>query len=205
MIVNADVRKYVMCGMLGENEARTICFNVSDILAEFPGVSFVVVNQRPYDDSGYPVNDQYIEIIGDKIYWTLQSGDLAQSGTGECSIVAYEDSVIKKTVKYRTHIGEALDDNEEPPEPWESWVQEVVDAANRADEATVHAPTIIDDIWYVWSQSEEDYVSTGVHAQGDKGDKGDTGSQGERGEKGDSVLVGVLISGDDYILESEVS
>ena len=41
--------------------------------------------------------------------------------------------------------------------------------------------------------------------KGDPGEKGDTGEKGDKGDPGDSVLNGVLLSGDDYMLESEVA
>lgn len=65
-------------------------------------------------------------------------------------------------------------------------VAEAVAAADRAEQATVHTPTIgSNGNWYVWDQAAGKYVDSGVSAQqgpkGDKGDKGDTGATGERG------------------------
>ncbi len=65
-------------------------------------------------------------------------------------------------------------------------VAEAVAAADRAEQATVHTPTIgSNGNWYVWDQTAGKYVDSGVSAQqgpkGDKGDKGDTGATGERG------------------------
>lgn len=39
--------------------------------------------------------------------------------------------------------------------------------------------------WYAWDALLNDFVNTGVRAQGDQGEKGDTGEQGIQGEKGD--------------------
>lgn len=65
-------------------------------------------------------------------------------------------------------------------------IAEAVAAADRAEQATVHTPTIgSNGNWYVWDQAAGKYVDSGVSAQqgpkGDKGDKGDTGATGERG------------------------
>ena len=65
-------------------------------------------------------------------------------------------------------------------------VAEAVAAADRAEQATVHTPTIgSNGNWYVWDQAAGEYVDSGVSAQqgpkGDKGDKGDPGATGERG------------------------
>ena len=62
-------------------------------------------------------------------------------------------------------------------------VAEAVAAADRAEQATVHTPTIgSNGNWYVWDQAAGKYVDSGVSAQqGPKGDRGDTGATGERG------------------------
>ena len=62
-------------------------------------------------------------------------------------------------------------------------VAEAVAAADRAEQATVHTPTIgSNGNWYVWDQAAGKYVNSGVSAQqGPKGDKGDKGATGERG------------------------
>ena len=62
-------------------------------------------------------------------------------------------------------------------------VAEAVAAADRAEQATVHTPTIGGNgNWYVWDQAAGKYVDSGVSAQqGPKGDKGDPGATGERG------------------------
>lgn len=202
MIIVMEKGKKNFIGRLGENESRTLCFNIKDIVDEFPDATFTILNKRSADPDAYPVNGQYVEIDGDNILWTLQSGDLAYKGDGECQVNAYQNNAIVKTETYSTYVEKALDGNRTPPEPWESWVEQVNEAADRAEDAVAHNPVIIDGIWYTWDPDSGEYVSTGVEA---KGDKGDPGEPGERGEKGDSVLKGTLISGDDYIIESEVS
>lgn len=68
-------------------------------------------------------------------------------------------------------------------------VAEAVAAADRAEQATVHTPTIgSNGNWYVWDQAAGKYVDSGVSAQqgpkGDKGDKGDPGATGPIGPQG---------------------
>lgn len=45
-------------------------------------------------------------------------------------------------------------------------------AVEKADEAITHYPTIIDGTWHVWDVTEEEYVDTGVQAQGEPGEPG---------------------------------
>ena len=68
-------------------------------------------------------------------------------------------------------------------------VAEAVAAADRAEQATVHTPTIgSNGNWYVWDQAAGEYVDSGVSAQqgpkGDKGEKGDPGATGPQGLQG---------------------
>ena len=47
---------------------------------------------------------------------------------------------------------------------------------NQSETNVTHYPKIIDDYWYVWDASNEEYVNTNVDASGVKGDKGDVGN-----------------------------
>lgn len=135
IIIIAEPGKKVHLGRIGENEARAVQFDISQTQAEFPGASFSVLNMRPQDPDAYPVNGQYIRIEGSNLYWTLQSGDLTEDGLGECELKATVDGVIVKSEIWTTEICPALDGNGTPPEPWESWQQQVEDDADRAEAA----------------------------------------------------------------------
>lgn len=133
IIIIAEEGKKIHLGRVGENEARAVRFDVSRILAEFPGATFSVLNMRPEDPDAYPVNGQYIRIEGNYLYWTLQSGDLTQDALGECELKATLDGVIVKSIIWTTEICPALDGNGTPPEPWESWVEQVEEAAEDSE------------------------------------------------------------------------
>ena len=135
IIIIAEEGKKIHLGRVGENEARAVRFDISRIQAEFPGATFSVLNMRPEDPDAYPVNGQYIRIDGNYLYWTLQSGDLTQDALGECELKATLNGVIVKSIIWTTEICPALDGNGTPPEPWESWQQQVEDDADRAEAA----------------------------------------------------------------------
>ena len=135
MMTDASAGKKVFLGRVGENEARVVRFSVGKMLAAFPGATFTVLNRRPCDAAAYPVNDQYVSLDGDTVLWTIQSGDVTVAGTGECEIRAEKDGKILKSQIYMTATGTALDGSGTPPQPWESWVQQVEDAAEDAEAA----------------------------------------------------------------------
>lgn len=57
-------------------------------------------------------------------------------------------------------------------------------AVEKAEDAIEHYPTIIDGTWHVWDVDEEEYVDTGVEAQGEQGQPGQPGRDGTDGQDG---------------------
>lgn len=54
-------------------------------------------------------------------------------------------------------------------------------AVEKAEDAIERYPTIIDGTWHVWDVTEEEYVDTGVQAQGQPGVDGQDGADGQDG------------------------
>lgn len=135
MIVDALKNRITNIGRLGENESRVIRFPVDDIIAEFPNCVFSLLHRRKGDPSAYPVPVTRFIVDGGWLYWTVTSGDVAIEGNGKCQIVASEDGKIRKTDTYLTRVDSALDGSGTPPDPWASWQQDVVNAADRAEAA----------------------------------------------------------------------
>ena len=65
---------------------------------------------------------------------------------------------------------------------------DVIDLKEQTDTNVTHYPKIVDEYWHVWDATQNDFVNTGVDAEGEKGDKGDTGDKGDKGDSG--VFVG---------------
>lgn len=64
-------------------------------------------------------------------------------------------------------------------------------AVEEAETAITHYPTIIDGTWHVWDVTEEEYVDTGVEAQGEQGQPGRDGTDGQDGQDGFSPVITV--------------
>ena len=139
MIVRAFKDKVIELGRLGENDARIIQFNVSDVLKEHPDAEFTVNNRRPTDGAAYPVDGDYVTVEEGFLYWTIKNPDLSAEGIGECEIVATEGDAVCKSEIYRTKIEKALDGSGSVPEPWESWVEQVKGYTDRAEDAAEDA------------------------------------------------------------------
>ena len=126
-------RGRTVIGRLGENEHRCIAFRESAAVLEmYPSAVVAVLHQRPGDPEAYPVSGQYVAIEDGVVKWTIQSGDLNATGCGQCELVFSQGGIVAKTMIYQTEILPALDGAGTPPEPWESWVQEVNETADDA-------------------------------------------------------------------------
>ena len=135
MIVQEHDNRPIILGRIGENESRKITFYIGEIKKAFPDATYTLLNKRPSDNVAYPVANTYLEVSGNHLIWTLQSGDLTTEGIGECQIKASESGKIIKTLVWQTITGRALDGSGTPPEPWESWIEEVTNAAEAAENA----------------------------------------------------------------------
>jgi len=176
-IFDAKCNISIPLGRLGENEYTSVRFDVSKWLSEMPTAVIALYNQRPQDAEAYPVDG--ISVRDGIVTWTVTSAELTQVGKGRCELVAIENEVVAKSAIYDTVIFDALGGNGEAPEPWVSWQQTFAQmkadaeaAAQSAEEAVEHYPRITEGIWQVWDVQTGAWVSTGVHAQGEKGDKG---------------------------------
>lgn len=58
---------------------------------------------------------------------------------------------------------------------------DVIDLKEQTDTNVTHYPKIVDEYWYVWDATQNDFVNTGVDAEGEKGEKGDKGDTGNSG------------------------
>lgn len=184
MLVDALPGKTVVLGRLGENEARTVRFLVGNILYHFPAATFTVLNQRPGDADAYPVGNVVTE--GNYVLWTVADADVAKAGSGQCEVVARQDGVIVKTVIFTTKTENALDGSGTTPEPWETWVDNVIDAAGRAEAAAelLEHPGAVADTLAPRSPATAGYADGTFTFGIPQGEKGDTGEQGPEGPAG---------------------
>ena len=99
------------------------------------------------------------------------------------------DTIVKSQI-YKTRVRETLEDSGETPPPgYQSWVDEVLQAAADAETAVSKMPYVDETTgnWFKWDATAGAFADTGVAAtgpQGEVGPKGDTGAQGPKGDTG---------------------
>lgn len=175
-------------GRQGENQAQAVIWQ--GIAAQYAALygegAFQLMVARCGDAAPYPVA---LIRDGGSLVWTVSDSDTAKSGVGRCELTYLVGGAVAKSQTWQTQVLASFtaDGSAEPPEPAQSWVQEVLDAAtaagksaaaaadsaDKAEDASIHAPQIgADGAWETWDQATDAYVSTGVEAQGPKGDDG---------------------------------
>lgn len=188
VIENAYALEEIKLGRRGENQARKVVFDVLEKWREGygEGVASLIV-QRNGDAQPYPVT---VTEDDGALVWLVSSVDTAVAGEGAAELRYTVGDTIVKSQIYKTRVRETLEDSgETPPPAYQSWVDEVLQAAADAETAVSKMPYVDEATgnWFKWDATAGAFADTGVAAtgpQGEVGPKGDTGAQGPKGETG---------------------
>lgn len=123
-------------GRLGENESTVIIFDVKDYEQLFGVGVFELLHQRKGDVQPYPC---VIQHVNDTVRWVVKDADVSVQGYGRCELIYVVNDVIAKSEIFTTVTGEALLGGTEPPEPYEDWVQSVLEAGAAAQASAAAA------------------------------------------------------------------
>lgn len=176
-------------GRQGENKARRVTFDIAGKWRETYGTggSFSLIVQRDGDASPYPVTLSEEDGL---LVWLVESADTAKSGEGKAELRYTLGDLIAKSQTYKTRVRAAMDGSTaDPPEAYQSWVDEVLTAAAGVESAVSKMPYVDSTTgnWFKWDAEKNAFADTGIPAtgpQGPQGEKGDTGEQGPKGETG---------------------
>lgn len=190
--VQAKRGAVLQLGRCGENRALCVWFDVCEWQRLYGEGTVHLLHQRNGDTSPYPCQ---ISVDGGMVSWVVTSADVAVAGKGRAELQYHVDDVLVKSDIYTTSTTRSMGmAGPVPPEPEESWVAQVLDAADRA-ESSVGKNSYIggNGNWYSWDSEQGAFVDTGVAAQGPvgpRGEQGPTGPQGATGETGPQGPVG---------------
>lgn len=126
----------IVLGATGENDANKVLFPVRGWKELYDTAGyFKLIHQRPTDDSP---TERTITLNGEFVEWVIKSWDVAVAGRGKVQLAFYNsDDLRVKTFTCDTIIRDSLGNNSiEPPEPWQSWVDEVMDSVALPDVPT---------------------------------------------------------------------
>lgn len=191
VIENAYALEEIKLGRRGENQARKVVFNVLEKWREGygEGVASLIV-QRNGDAQPYPVT---VTEEDGALVWRVSSVDTAVAGEGAAELRYTVGDTIVKSQIYKTRVRETLEDSgETPPPAYQSWVDEVLQAAADAESAVSKMPYVDSATgnWFKWDAAKNAFIDTGVAATGPQGEVGPKGDTGEQGPKGDTGATG---------------
>ena len=189
--INDVTRLYL--GVQGENEAQTITIDVRPWLVAHPQGSGTIWHKRNGDSVPSATGAVFDPEEG-TVSWTPSNVDTYVAGEGEAEIRLTEGTVIKKTRAVVTGVSPSVTlAGQTLGSDWQSYIDavdglraEAVEAAEDAMAVTNHPPYIntASKNWMIWDTDENDYVDSGITAQGVQGPQGIQGIQGPAGPAG---------------------
>ena len=129
-------RYTIPLGWQGENITTEIKFPISSWEEEYGSGDFELVARRPTEKTKYPVP---VEKVDGFAIWTVRDVDVAYRGNGECQLTLIVGGMIKKSVIFTTEINRSLTGDGKTPEPYQDWVDSVLQAGAEAKEAANEA------------------------------------------------------------------
>lgn len=155
MAYNVDNFIFPICiGINGENDAQAVEFDISAWIGRYGEGSIGLVVQRPGETLMYPGT---ITVNGGNVVWKISRVETANTGTGKCMFIYKVGGVVKKSKTFEFIVQSAIiDGEEEAPDPYGSYVEKVIDAANTAIDMAAAAEAA--------SERAEDAKTTAVEA-----------------------------------------
>ena len=185
-VICATGTEPLVLGRVGENDAVQVVFNTEGWRQAYGEGEYQLLHQRCGDPAGYPVA---LLSCGEQLIWNVKAADVALPGRGQCELIYTVGQTVAKSVIFTTWVEEGMMGEEEIPEPWADWVNDVLGAASEI-KATV-IPTFVlaaDGHLHVYVGNSDDVdlgnVKGADGAPGEPGVPGETGPQGPQGVPG---------------------
>lgn len=144
-IIEAMKESTLRLGYQGEDERTRVVFDLSDLIDEFGVGTVTLLVVRPWEREGSPVVVSQDE--DGLYYWDVTDADLQDEGNGEAQVTFIPDAEerVAKTHIWKTIVSKSISESENPPEPWQGWVDQVLEAAAEVEATAREIPTLIDE------------------------------------------------------------
>lgn len=152
--VDAQEGIVIPLGRQGENLVETVRFSTQGWAEEYGEGSFELIHKRNTDSVPYPVN---ISIVDGSVEWVVGGADTQFAGRGCAELVYVVGGAVAKSAIYATSVLKAIDGGDTPPEPWQSWVDEVLAAGAHATEGAENS-----EAWAVGQRNGVDVPETDI-------------------------------------------
>lgn len=137
--VDAATPGNITLGRRGENGVTEVVFDLSSLIEAYGDGTASLLAKRSQDSAAYPVS---VVRDGNTVTWPVSDADTSYTGRGSCELYWYVGEALAKTVVWTTVVSNDIGDaSTTPPDPWQSWVDSVLDAAQDAEDAAERAVT----------------------------------------------------------------
>lgn len=144
-------------GRQGENLARTIYFELSELISNYGEGTATLVCLRPSDTAPYVCETTQ---TGAMLAWTPTNTDTAFAGGGKCELRWVVGETLAKSIIYTTTIAPSITGAGEVPSPYKSWYDAII-AYIEANYAANGAPQEVREAIYTLL-SKAAYTETGL-------------------------------------------
>lgn len=197
--ISTQPGQILVLGHQGENMARRVIFDLSDLRERYPQGRFALAAQRNGDAFPYPAARTTLD--GNCLIWTPTDADTAVAGYGRCELRCYDGETLTKSEVWQTFTLPALAEYGEAPEAWQDYIAQVQRIGTQVQAAQSHTPRIGENgNWQIWSIDAEQYVDTGLPSRGERGERGGRGEQGDPGQVPESALIHRTLVSEDGVL-----
>ncbi len=160
-IIEANSQKLNL-GRQGENRAVQVRFPFVTAWRQTYGTggTFQLLVQRPGEFASYGVP---VRIAEGRVLWDVTDTDTASAGRGKAELLYVVGNARVKSLVWETVITESLSDpSPTPPDPWTSWMDDILSSGSTAIAARDAAASAAEDAeaWAVGKRSGTDVPST---------------------------------------------
>lgn len=151
----------IKLGFQGENNAKRIIFDLSEFIEDYGPGTATVFYQQQRDPAPYPV---ITEQEGNKLYWTVKDTETHIKGYGLAQLVYTVGDTVAKTCLFETHILRSLSEPTDPPEGYESWVNNLLEKASELESKIIVATEIVETVQEEIEEAREllDEIKEGI-------------------------------------------
>lgn len=137
--IYAENRSILHLGREGENNARQIVFDLTEFINLYGPGTAQLLYQRPKDERPYIREIEQDETTATWVLGLWDTDDSSQRG--KCELRWYVGEVLAKSKTWQTEVDLSMETptDEVPTDPEQGWVEKVLDAAVRAEDAADRA------------------------------------------------------------------
>ena len=111
-------------GRQGENLARNIYFDLSELINTYGEGTATLVHMRPSDKAPYVCAVTRTDTF---LIWAPTSTDTSYAGAGKCELRWVVGDVLAKSIVYRTSVAESITGDSTVPSEYESWYEALLE------------------------------------------------------------------------------